>query len=89
MVNISTKATIKATVNDVSGPKINPLIAMIISFGSYFKKSTRGTRKVAVAAYARAQSMPIVMSFFVLLFIETPPKKLTPKSNKMPLGVVI
>ena len=51
IVNISTKETIIATKNDVSGPKIKPLIAMIISFGSYFKKSTSGTRPITLVQH--------------------------------------
>lgn len=38
IVNISAKDTINATKNEVSGPKSRPLIAIIMSFGSYFKK---------------------------------------------------
>ena len=34
IVNISTKETIKATVNEVIGPKIKPLITIIMSLGS-------------------------------------------------------
>ena len=54
IVNISTKETINATEYEVNGLKINPLIAMLLSLGSYFKKSTRGIRPIAVATYAKA-----------------------------------
>ena len=47
IVTISTKETIKAMRNEVRGPKISPPIAIIMSFGSYFKKSTRGIRPTA------------------------------------------
>ena len=42
MVNISIKETIKEMANDVSGPNINPPMAMITSFASYVKNPTEG-----------------------------------------------
>ena len=49
MVNICTTETITVTVREVRGPQIRPPITMIMSFGSYFKKSTIGIRRTIAA----------------------------------------
>ena len=70
IVNISTKETIKATVNEVSGPKIKPLIAIMMSLGSYFKKSTscHNIGKSAEHTYC--------CNLFCPTFHKEPPKKI-------------
>lgn len=40
-----------------------------MSLESYFKKSTMGMRPISVRIYAKAQSILIVVSFFVLLYM--------------------
>ena len=50
MVSSSARETARAAAKEADGPKAKPPMARITSLGSYFKKSTSGTRPTAVAA---------------------------------------
>ena len=49
IVSISARETASVTASAASGPRTRPPAAMTASLGSYFKKSTSGTRPTAVA----------------------------------------
>lgn len=72
MVNISINEVITLTTIADNGPRMKPQSVIIISFGSYFKKSTTGTLITAVIANASAQNIAVRVKVFVLFFIFSP-----------------
>ena len=72
---ISSTEVMALMISDVNGPKINPPMTMIMSFGSYFKNETDGIIGkliIKLIIMAIAHSIPIVVIFFVFIIFPPP-----------------
>ena len=69
MVTISSSETTTDMAKEATGPSMKPPMVIITSLGSYLRNMTTGMRMKATTTKAMAQSMPMVTSFLVEIFM--------------------